>query len=105
MITTDIQIGRHDQVYIGATIGYDAVLEDLVTLNPSVNVFGNVKFEEGVETGTSSVLLPRCEMGCGVIIEAGSVVTKSLSPNVMAVGAPVKAIKELTQDWHKGPDA
>jgi sugar O-acyltransferase (sialic acid O-acetyltransferase NeuD family) len=101
LITTDIRIGRHVHVNIGATIGHDAVLGDFVTLNPSVNVSGNVKLEEGVEVGTSSVLIPGSVVGCWSIIGAGSIVTKSLPRDVTAVGAPAKAIKERALGWHE----
>lgn len=105
LVTTDIRIGRHVHVNIGATIGHDAVLEDFVTLNPSVNVSGNVKLEEGVEIGTSSVLIPGSVVGCWSIIGAGSVVTKGLPSNVTAVGAPAKVIKERAPGWHESYDA
>jgi sugar O-acyltransferase (sialic acid O-acetyltransferase NeuD family) len=105
LVTTDIRIGRHVHVNIGATIGHDAILEDFVTLNPSVNVSGKVKLEQGVEVGTSSVLIPGCVVGCWSIIGAGSVVTRSLPPNITAVGAPAKAVKERTPGWHESQDA
>lgn len=105
LVTTDIRIGRHVHINIGATIGHDAVLEDFVTLNPSVNLSGNIKLEEGVEVGTNSVLIPGSVVGCWSIIGAGSVVTKSLPPNVTAVGIPAKAIKERAPGWHMGSNA
>jgi sugar O-acyltransferase (sialic acid O-acetyltransferase NeuD family) len=105
LITTDIHIGRHVHVNIGATIGHDSVLEDYVTLNPDVNVSGNVQLKEGVEVGTNSVLIPGNAVGCWSIIGAGSVVTKSLPPNITAVGIPAKAIKERAPGWHVDPNA
>lgn len=105
LITTDIGIGKHVHVNIGATIGHDAVLDDYVTLNPSVNVSGNVRLEEGVEVGTSSVLIPWVTVGSWSIIGAGSVVTKGLPPNITAVGTPAKVIKERVPGWHEGQDA
>jgi sugar O-acyltransferase (sialic acid O-acetyltransferase NeuD family) len=105
MITTDIQIGRHVQINTGATIGHDAILEDFVTVYSSVNITGNVKLEEGVEVGTSAVLIPRTSVGCWSIIGAGSIITKSIYSNVTAVGSPAKAIKERAPGWHERQDA
>lgn len=99
LITTDIKIGRHVHVNIGSTIGHDAILDDFVTLNPSVNVSGNAKLKEGAEVGTSSVILPGISVGHWSIVGAGSVVTKEVPSNVTAVGAPAKPIKERVQGW------
>lgn len=99
LVTTDIQLGEHVHVNIGCTIGHDAVLQDCVTLNPSVNVSGNVKLGTGVEVGTRSVLIPHANVGEWSIVGAGSVVTKSLPANVTAVGTPAKVIKSRDVGW------
>jgi sugar O-acyltransferase (sialic acid O-acetyltransferase NeuD family) len=101
LITTDIKLGEHVHVNIGATIGHDSVLRDFVTLNPSVNVSGNVVLEEGNSIGTGTVIIPHCNIGCWSIIGAGSVVTKSLGPNITAVGMPARAVKERAPGWHE----
>lgn len=96
LITTDIKIGQHVHINIGSTIGHDATLIDFVTLNPSVNISGNVFLEKGVEVGTGSVIIPRIRIGEWSIIGAGSTVTKPLGANVTAVGSPARVIKERT---------
>jgi len=98
-MTTDIHIGEHVHINIGCTIGHDAVLSGFVTLNPSVNVSGNVEVSEGVEVGTRSVLIPHACVGEWSIVGAGSVVTKSLPANVTAVGTPAKVIKSRDVGW------
>jgi sugar O-acyltransferase (sialic acid O-acetyltransferase NeuD family) len=100
LVTTDIHLGEHVHVNIGCTIGHDSALGDFVTLNPSVNVSGNVDLEQGVEVGTRSVLIPHANVGEWSIIGAGAVVTKPLSANVTAVGAPAKVIKTREAGWH-----
>lgn len=99
LMTTDIHIGEHVHINIGCTIGHDAVLSSFVTLNPSVNVSGNVEIAEGVEVGTRSVLIPHACIGEWSIVGAGSVVTKSLPANVTAVGTPAKVIKSRDVGW------
>lgn len=101
LITTNIEIGRHVHVNIGSTIGHDAVLNEYVTLNPSVNVSGNVKIGIGCEVGTGSVVIPKIEIDEWSIIGAGSVVTKSIPSNVTAVGGPARIVKQRDAGWHE----
>ncbi|MEY8688681.1 MAG: acetyltransferase [Leptothrix sp. (in: b-proteobacteria)] len=101
LITTNISIGQHVHVNIGCTIGHDAVLDDFVTLNPSVNVSGNVHLGTGVDVGTRSVLIPHADVGEWSILGAGSVATKPLPSNVTAVGSPAKVIKTRDEGWHR----
>jgi sugar O-acyltransferase (sialic acid O-acetyltransferase NeuD family) len=104
-ITTDIEIGEHVHVNLGCTIGHDSRLDSFVTLNPGVNVSGNVILSEGVEVGTGSILIPHADAGAWSVIGAGSVVTRSLSTNVTAVGAPAKVIKSRPMGWHEAGTA
>ena len=102
LITTDIYIGEHVHINLGSTIGHDAKLSDFVTLNPSVNVSGNVTLQQGVEVGTGSVILPHAHIGSWTVIGAGSTVTKPLEDNVTAVGSPAKVVKIRPPGWHEG---
>jgi sugar O-acyltransferase (sialic acid O-acetyltransferase NeuD family) len=99
LVTTDIRIGHHVHVNIGCTVGHDAVLEDFATLNPSVNVSGNVRIGMATEVGTGTVLIPHADIGDWSIIGAGSVVTKPMPANVTAVGAPARIVKTREPGW------
>ncbi len=101
LITVNIKIGEHVHVNGGSTVGHDAVLNDYVTLNPSVNVSGNVEVGSGVEVGTGTVIIPHVEIGEWSIAGAGSVITRSLPPNITAVGAPAKVIKQRQHGWQE----
>ena len=93
IITTNIKIGKHNIINLCCTIGHDAVLEDFVTLYPSVNVSGNTYYGECVELGTGSQIIQGKTIGKGTIVGAGSVVVKDLPEECTAVGAPAKPIK------------
>ncbi|SPA26387.1 conserved hypothetical protein [Cupriavidus taiwanensis] len=99
LITTDISIGRHVHVNLGCTIGHDAILEDFVTLNPSVNVSGNVHLCEGVMAGTGVKLIPHIRVGAGTVLGAGAVAVADLPADVTAVGIPAKAIRQHDISW------
>lgn len=57
---------------------------------------GNIVLEENVWLGTSCTVLPGVTIGCNTIVGTGSIVTKSLPPNVIAAGNPARVIRELT---------
>lgn len=55
----------------------------------------SVKIGKNVWIGSDCTILPGVEIGDGAIIGAGSVVTKSIPANTIAVGNPAKVIKEI----------
>lgn len=63
-----------------------------------------VIIEDNVWLGEFVSVLPGVTIGKGTIVGANSVVSKSLPPNVIAVGTPAKPIKKYnfeTQHWEK----
>lgn len=93
IITTNISIGNHVIINLDCTIGHDAVLEDFVTLYPSVNVSGMTNIGYGVELGTGMQIIQGKTVGEYSIIGAGAVVVKDIPSNCTAVGSPAKPIK------------
>lgn len=73
-----------------------------VVLRPSTMLFADPR-ENGAEIivkkgcwiGANAILLPGVTVGENTVVAAGSVVTKSLPPKVVAAGVPAKIIKEL----------
>jgi len=83
----------------GALIGHNVTI---ATLNHDFNpdnrqsIMPNlVKIGKNVWIGSDCTILPGVEIGDGAIIGAGSVVTKSVPKNTVAVGNPARVIKEL----------
>ena len=46
--------------------------------------------------GGGVIVLPGVRIGAGTVVGAGSVVTRDLSPGVVAVGNPARVVRELT---------
>ena len=60
-------------------------------------VLGPIKIGNNVWFGVNVVVLPGVEIGDNTVIGAGSVVTKDLPKNVVAVGNPCRVLKEIPQ--------
>ena len=73
-----------------ATLNHDFNPAKRQNLTPSP-----VKIGKNVWIGSDCTILPGVEIGDGAIIGAGSVVTKSIPQNVIAVGNPARVIKEI----------
>lgn len=55
-----------------------------------------VKIEDDVWIGSNVVILPGVTIGRNSVIGAGSIVTKDIPENVVAVGNPCKVLREIT---------
>ena len=75
-----VQIGSHCSIYSLSTID---------------NKSGEVLLKENCRIGSHSVVLPNVTIGKNSIIGAHSLVTDSIPDNVIAVGCPVKIIKNI----------
>lgn len=93
IITVDVSIGNCNIINLDCTVGHDAVIEDFVTLNPSVNVSGNSIIESGCNIGTGTQIIQGKSVGRDTIVGAGAVVNCDLPANCTAVGVPAKKIK------------
>lgn len=93
IITVNIEIGSHVIINLDCTIGHDAVVQDFVTLYPSVNVSGITNIGRAVELGTGMQIIQGKKVGDYSIIGAGAVVVKDIPEKCTAVGSPAKPIK------------
>ena len=93
ILTVNISIGAHVIINLDCTVGHDAVIEDYVTLYPSVNVSGITHIGHAVELGTGIQIIQGKTVGDYSIVGAGSVIVKDIPANCTAVGSPAKPIK------------
>ena len=54
-----------------------------------------VSIEDGVWRGGCSIIGPGVTIGANTVVGAGSVVTRDLPANVVAVGSPCRVIRQL----------
>lgn len=93
IITVNIAIGNHVIINLDCTVGHDAVIQDFVTMYPSVNVSGITHIGHAAELGTGMQIIQGKSIGDYSIIGAGAVVTKDIPSKCTAVGSPAKPIK------------
>lgn len=65
---------------------------DLIEFAHEINIGSNVWI------GANVIILPGVSIGDNTVIGAGSVVTKNIPSNVLAVGNPCKVIREISED-------
>lgn len=97
ILTVNITLGDFVIANLDCTVGHDAILDEFVTLYPSVNVSGNVHIGSCTEIGTGANIIQGKNIGENVIVGAGSVVVKDIPPNCTAVGVPATPIKYHNQ--------
>jgi len=93
IITVNISIGKHVIINLDCTVGHDAILQDFVTMYPSVNVSGATNIGHGVELGTGMQIIQGKTVGDYSIVGAGAVVVRDIPEKCTAVGSPAKPIK------------
>ena len=99
-IGNDVLIASNVQIY---TATHSTFLSERIVpdWNPdSGRTFCNtyalpVKIEDGVWIGGGAILLPGVTIGKNSVIGAGSVVTRSIPPDCVAVGNPCRVIKGI----------
>ena len=86
-----------DNVFIGPNCGFYTSGHplDYQTRNKGLEYAKPIKVGNNVWIGGNVTVLPGVSIGDNVVIGAGSVVTKDISSNVIAVGNPCKIIKEI----------
>lgn len=89
-------VNMHSNVHIGmhSTIKKYAWIFPYVVLtndpNPPSNSLMGVTIEEFAIVATGTVVLPGKNIGNGALVGAGSIVTRDVSPDTIAVGNPAK---------------
>ena len=92
ILTVDITIGKHVIINLDCTVGHDDIINDFVTMYPSVNVSGNVKVDQCVELGTGSQIIQGKSIASNCMVGAGAVVVTDIKESGTYVGVPAKRV-------------
>lgn len=92
VLTTNVALGRHSHVNIGATISHDCVIGDYVTICPHATITGTVTIGDDVFVGAAATILPGVTIGDRAIIGAGAVVSSDVAPDSTVAGVPARQI-------------
>ena len=89
-----------DNVFIGPNCGFYTAQHplDVETRNKFLEYAFPIYVGNNVWFGGNVVVLPGVKIGDNTIIGAGSVVTKDIPSNVIAVGNPCKVLREITEE-------
>tara|TARA_B100000683_G_scaffold137767_1_gene134242 strand:+ start:516 stop:1199 length:684 start_codon:yes stop_codon:yes gene_type:complete len=95
ILTSNISVGRCFHANLNSYVAHDCIIGDYVTFAPCVKCNGNVIIEDDVYVGTGSIIKQGkpgrpLVIGKGAKIEAGSYVTKSVSPGETVFGSPAR---------------
>ncbi len=95
---TDIYIGNN--VLIGPNVVIDTgthpIRPDIRAKQAQYNVA--VTIEDNVWIGAGAIILPGVCIGKNTVIGAGSIVTKDIPANVVAIGSPCRVLREINED-------
>jgi acetyltransferase-like isoleucine patch superfamily enzyme len=93
-----IKIGDHVTVTSGVRfINHDGGMWVFREHEPDIELFGTIEIGNNVFIGMDTLILPGVKIGDNCVIGAGSIVTRSIEANSVAVGAPAKPIKTISE--------
>ncbi len=89
----DASIGEKTNIGAGTiTCNYDGKNKHATTIGNNVKI------------GSDTMLVAPVKVGDGAVTGAGSVVTKDVEPNKLVVGAPARAIKDLSEETNSAKE-
>lgn len=92
VLTTNIRLGRHAHVNVGASISHDCVIGKWSLIGPGARVAGNVTLGNGVEIGIGAVVRPGVSIGDWALIGAGAAVVADVEAENVVAGVPAKPL-------------
>lgn len=96
--TNEINIGKH--ALIGPKSGLYGVIHpfDVEARNKGIEKAKTINIDDGAWLGGKVTVVPGVSIGKHSVIGAGSVVTKDIPDDVVAVGNPCRVIRKITED-------
>lgn len=116
-IENDVCVGDRTTIKCGVQLWDGVTLGNDVFIGPNAT-FTNDRFlhskddlgklqtvvRSGASIGANATILPGIEIGTGVVVGAGAVVTQSIPPNAIVVGNPARIVGYVDAEKRLGPD-
>jgi acetyltransferase-like isoleucine patch superfamily enzyme len=85
-----VSIGNN--VQLGTRCMVLAHMHTLPPPNSALKNYVSVQIEDDVYIGPGAIILPNVRIGCGAVVTAGSVVSRSVPPGIMVQGNPAQPV-------------
>lgn len=95
IVNTGAHIMENVIINSNAIIEHDTIIGEGTHVAPGCAISGGVTVGENVLIGTGCSIIQSKIVGANTIVGAGTVVTKDIPENVVAVGNPVRIIREV----------
>lgn len=86
------KIGRNALINVGASIGHDAILGDVVQICPGARVSGCAAIGNGSFIGSNAIVAPGVVLGHHVRLAAGSFAPRNMPDESSGIGIPAKIL-------------
>ena len=94
LLAINCTLGDHVHLNYNCIIGHDAKVDNYVTFAPTAQIMGNTYIKEGSYIGGNAFIKQGITVGSNTVIGALSFVNKDIPDNIVAIGIPVKKLKE-----------
>jgi sugar O-acyltransferase (sialic acid O-acetyltransferase NeuD family) len=96
-ITSDIKVGNHVAIGAFSNLGHDTAIGDWCQISSHCGVNGKVVLADGVFLGSHACIIPNLTVGAWAYVGAGSIVVRSVEPQVKVFGNPAAPIGRV--EW------
>lgn len=94
VVQTGAALGAHAVVNTGAVIEHDVIVGDFTLAAPGVAVGGGTVIGSDAYLGLGCRIRDHLQIGCGVTVGMGAVVTRSVRDGVTVTGVPARERKD-----------
>ena len=95
LISPNVKIGNHSQLYAQSFVGHDTVLGEMVFVANNASIGGRIHVKDGAHVGSNSSIVERIEIGRFAVVGIGAVILKSIAEREKVVGNPGRSIGTL----------
>ena len=92
VLTTDITVGCHVDIFHGTEIGHDSYVGDFAHVYSLCSVGGGVKIGKGAVLYPGARIVPGRTIGDGAVVGIGSVVLLNVKPGATVFGNPAAPV-------------